>query len=129
MNAMAKRWGWALGMAVALMAGSIGGARAATQFWMLQNVTLADGGTVTGSFGFDDVTDTLTDWNIRVQGGSGYLPFTFVPGNSTPVAGGIAIGPVLLGAAKPVHILTPSATVRRIVNMTALTVAGANAAR
>ncbi|HEV7914688.1 MAG TPA: phosphate acyltransferase, partial [Albitalea sp.] len=43
--------------------------------------------------------------------------------------GGIAIGPVLLGAAKPVHILTPSATVRRIVNMTALSVADANAAR
>ncbi|MES2534400.1 MAG: NADP-dependent malic enzyme [Pseudomonadota bacterium] len=35
---------------------------------------------------------------------------------------GIAIGPVLLGCAKPVHILTPSATVRRIVNMTALCV-------
>jgi len=31
----------------------------------------------------------------------------------------IAIGPVLLGAARPVHILTPAATVRRIVNMTA----------
>ncbi|WKB50979.1 NADP-dependent malic enzyme [Eleftheria terrae] len=43
--------------------------------------------------------------------------------------GGIAIGPVLLGAAKPVHIVTPSATVRRLVNMTALTVADANAAR
>ena len=43
--------------------------------------------------------------------------------------GGIAIGPVLLGAAKPVHILTPSATVRRIVNLTALTVADANALR
>jgi malate dehydrogenase (oxaloacetate-decarboxylating)(NADP+) len=43
--------------------------------------------------------------------------------------GGIAIGPVLLGAAKPVHILTPSATVRRVVNMTALTVADANASR
>ena len=46
----------------------------------------------------------------------------------TAAGGGIAIGPVLLGAAKPVHILTPSATVRRIVNMTALTVADANAA-
>ena len=45
------------------------------------------------------------------------------------VGGGIAIGPVLLGAAKPVHILTPSATVRRIVNMTALTVVDANVAR
>nr|WP_298009559.1 NADP-dependent malic enzyme [uncultured Aquabacterium sp.] len=42
---------------------------------------------------------------------------------------GIALGPVLLGAAKPVCILTPSATVRRIVNMTAMTVADANAVR
>jgi len=41
--------------------------------------------------------------------------------------GNIAIGPVLLGAAKPVHIVTASTTVRRIVNMTALTVADANA--
>ena len=47
----------------------------------------------------------------------------------TTAGGGIAIGPVLLGAAKPVHIVTPSATVRRIVNMTALTVADANAGR
>ncbi len=47
----------------------------------------------------------------------------------TAAGGGIAIGPVLLGAAKPVHILTSSTTVRRIVNMTALTVADANAAR
>jgi malate dehydrogenase (oxaloacetate-decarboxylating)(NADP+) len=38
---------------------------------------------------------------------------------------GIAIGPVLLGCAKPVHILTPSATVRRIVNLTALCVVDA----
>ncbi len=35
---------------------------------------------------------------------------------------GITVGPILLGAAKPVHILTPTATVRRIINMTALTV-------
>jgi malate dehydrogenase (oxaloacetate-decarboxylating)(NADP+) len=47
----------------------------------------------------------------------------------TAAGGGIAIGPVLLGAAKPVHVLTPSTTVRRIVNMTALTVVDANAAR
>ena len=47
----------------------------------------------------------------------------------TAAGGGIAIGPVLLGAAKPVHILTPSATVRRVVNMTALVVADANANR
>ena len=36
---------------------------------------------------------------------------------------GVTVGPILLGAAKPVHILTPSATVRRIVNMTAVAVA------
>lgn len=42
---------------------------------------------------------------------------------------GITVGPILLGAAKPVHVLTTSATVRRIVNMTALTVADANALR
>jgi malate dehydrogenase (oxaloacetate-decarboxylating)(NADP+) len=47
----------------------------------------------------------------------------------TTSGGNIAIGPVLLGAAKPVHILTPSTTVRRIVNMTALTVAEANTQR
>jgi malate dehydrogenase (oxaloacetate-decarboxylating)(NADP+) len=42
---------------------------------------------------------------------------------------GVTVGPVLLGAARPVHILTPSSTVRRVVNMTALAVADANAAR
>ena len=47
----------------------------------------------------------------------------------TAAGGNIAIGPVLLGAAKPVHVLTPSTTVRRIVNMTALTVSEANAIR
>ena len=38
---------------------------------------------------------------------------------------GVTIGPILLGAAAPVHILTPSATMRRLVNMTALAVADA----
>ena len=33
---------------------------------------------------------------------------------------GIGIGPVLMGMAKPAHVLTPSATVRRVVNMTAI---------
>ena len=41
------------------------------------------------------------------------------------LAWSIAIGPVLLGAAKAVHILTPSTTVRRLVNMTALAVVDA----
>jgi malate dehydrogenase (oxaloacetate-decarboxylating)(NADP+) len=47
----------------------------------------------------------------------------------TAAGGNIAIGPVLLGAAKPVQILTASTTVRRIVNMTAITVADINAVR
>ncbi len=47
----------------------------------------------------------------------------------TAAADGITIGPVLLGCTRPAHILTPSATVRRIVNMTALTVVEANAQR
>ncbi|HEX8962409.1 MAG TPA: NADP-dependent malic enzyme [Rhodocyclaceae bacterium] len=38
----------------------------------------------------------------------------------------ITVGPILLGAAKPVHILTPTATVRRLVNMTALATVDAN---
>ncbi|HTT36238.1 MAG TPA: NADP-dependent malic enzyme [Burkholderiales bacterium] len=46
------------------------------------------------------------------------------------VAGeGITVGPILLGAAKPCHILTPTATVRRLVNMTALAVVDAAAQR
>ncbi|MGH8634365.1 MAG: NADP-dependent malic enzyme [Burkholderiales bacterium] len=43
----------------------------------------------------------------------------------TAAGDGITVGPILLGVARPVHILTPSATVRRIVNMTALTVVDA----
>lgn len=38
---------------------------------------------------------------------------------------GVTVGPILLGAARTVHILTPSATVRRLVNMTALSVVDA----
>ncbi|BBE08301.1 malic enzyme [Mycoavidus cysteinexigens] len=46
----------------------------------------------------------------------------------TTAGNNIAIGPILLGAAKPVHILTESATVRRIINMAALVVADVVAA-
>jgi malate dehydrogenase (oxaloacetate-decarboxylating)(NADP+) len=38
----------------------------------------------------------------------------------TAAGDGLTVGPVLLGSAQPAHILTPTATVRRIVNMTAL---------
>jgi malate dehydrogenase (oxaloacetate-decarboxylating)(NADP+) len=47
----------------------------------------------------------------------------------TSAGNNVAIGPILLGCAAPVNILTASATVRRIVNMTALTVASSHAHR
>jgi malate dehydrogenase (oxaloacetate-decarboxylating)(NADP+) len=47
----------------------------------------------------------------------------------TAAGNGIAVGPILLGCSQAVHILTPSATVRRIVNMTALCVVDAVAQR
>jgi malate dehydrogenase (oxaloacetate-decarboxylating)(NADP+) len=43
--------------------------------------------------------------------------------------GNVAVGPILLGCAAPVHVLTPSATVRRIVNMSAIAVADANVSK
>jgi malate dehydrogenase (oxaloacetate-decarboxylating)(NADP+) len=42
---------------------------------------------------------------------------------------GVTVGPILLGAARPVHILTPSSTVRRVVNMTAIATVEAGAER
>ena len=47
----------------------------------------------------------------------------------TAAGGGITIGPILLGVARAVHILTPTASVRRVVNMTALAVADAHSHR
>ena len=54
------------------------------------------------------------------------ISFNLLKGSS---GGGVTLGPILRGVAKPVNILTPSATVRRIVNMTALTVVDANVQR
>jgi malate dehydrogenase (oxaloacetate-decarboxylating)(NADP+) len=47
----------------------------------------------------------------------------------TAAGNGITIGPILLGAARPAYIVSPAATVRRLVNMTALLVADVNATR
>ncbi len=47
----------------------------------------------------------------------------------TTAGDGVTVGPILLGAARPVHIVTPSATVRRLVNMTALAVVDAGVPR
>ncbi len=71
--------------------------------------------------------------NAQLQGDANLLVFPGIDAANiaynllkTAAGGNIAIGPVLLGAAKPVHILTASATVRRIVNLTALAVVDAN---
>ena len=45
----------------------------------------------------------------------------------TTTSGGVTVGPVLMGAAASAYILTPAATVRRVLNMTALAAAGAHA--
>ena len=43
--------------------------------------------------------------------------------NMTRIIGkGVNVGPILMGIGKPAHVLTPSATVRRVVNMTAIAV-------
>ena len=47
----------------------------------------------------------------------------------TVAGSGVTVGPILLGAAKPVHVLTQTATVRRLVNMTALAVVDAASMR
>jgi malate dehydrogenase (oxaloacetate-decarboxylating)(NADP+) len=51
--------------------------------------------------------------------------------NALKVTGGhgVTVGPILLGAARPVHILTPTSTMRRVLNMTALAVADVAAGR
>ena len=43
------------------------------------------------------------------------------------IADGVTVGPILLGIGKPAHVLTPAATVRRIINMTAVAVVDAQA--
>jgi len=53
--------------------------------------------------------------------GSAHIAFNL----SRVIAKGVSVGPILMGVGRPVHVLTPSATVRRIVNMTALAVVDA----
>ena len=67
-----------------------------------------------------------TDANLLIMPNVDAANITFNALRVT-AGGGITVGGILLGAAKPVHIMTPSSTVRRIVNMTALAVAEAGA--
>ncbi len=93
-------------------------------------------GEMHGDMALDGATRAATMPNSPLVGDANLLVFPNIDAANisynllkTAAGGNIAIGPVLLGAAKPVHILTASATVRRIVNMTALTVADANVVR
>jgi malate dehydrogenase (oxaloacetate-decarboxylating)(NADP+) len=93
-------------------------------------------GEMHGDIALDGASRALQMPNSTLQGDANLLVLPNIDAANisynllkTAAGGNIAVGPVLLGAAKPVHILTPSATVRRIVNMTALTVADANAVR
>ena len=83
---------------------------------------------VFGSRGLNGISEMRTFFRTNEQ------PIFFISPTAfnllkTASGGGVTVGPILLGAARPVHILTPSATVRRLVNMTALAVADANAPR
>lgn len=73
-----------IALAVVLAAAPTAGA--APRIWALQGVTFEDGTTVTGTFTYDDVADTVTSWWIRVQQGTFMLPFTYMPGDSVAYA-------------------------------------------
>ncbi len=93
-------------------------------------------GEMHGDLALDGVARAKLMPNSTLSGNANLLVFPNIDAANiaynlikTAAGGNIAIGPVLLGAASPVHVLTASTTVRRIVNMTALTVADANANR
>lgn len=89
-------------------------------------------GEMHGDAALDDVLRHQVFPNSRLKGNANLLIMPTLDAANiafnllkATAGNGVTVGPILLGASKPVHILTPSATVRRIVNMTALTVAEA----
>ena len=89
-------------------------------------------GEMHGDAALDEQIRLKTFPNSRLKGQANLLVMPTLDAanisfNLLKVAAGdnLTIGPILLGAARPVNILTPTATVRRIVNMTALTVVDA----
>lgn len=75
-------------VALAVLVAAFGSdALAATRYWSLDGVQTPAGASVTGSIGYDDVTNQVTSWWVRIGSGNGFLPFTYMPGNSTAVAG------------------------------------------
>ncbi len=110
--------------------------RRALELLRVQTPWLEVDGEMHGDVALDGAARAATMPNSTLEGDANLLVLPNIDAANiaynllkTAAGGNIAIGPVLLGAAKPVHILTASTTVRRIVNMTALTVADANASR
>jgi malate dehydrogenase (oxaloacetate-decarboxylating)(NADP+) len=106
---------------------------AALSMLHLMDPTLEVDGEMHGDAALDEAVRLRVFPNSRLKGEANLLIMPTLDAaniafNLLKVAagGGVTLGPVLLGVAKPAHILTPSATVRRIVNMTALTVVDAN---
>jgi hypothetical protein len=56
---------------------------AAPRFWTLADVRFSDGTVVAGYLSYDDATQTISSWNIRVDSGLFFPAFSYVPGNST----------------------------------------------
>ena len=90
-------------------------------------------GEMHGDAALDEQIRQATFPNSRLRGAANLLVMPTLDAanisfNLLKVAAGdnLTVGPILLGAARPVNILTPTATVRRIVNMTALTVVDAS---
>jgi malate dehydrogenase (oxaloacetate-decarboxylating)(NADP+) len=107
--------------------------RQALELLRLQAPWLEVDGEMHGDVALDDVARKALMPNNTLSGSANLLVMPNIDAANiaynllkTAAGGNIAIGPVLLGEAKPVNILTASTTVRRIVNMTALTVADAN---
>jgi hypothetical protein len=68
---------------------------AAPRFWTLTGVRFDDGTVATGYFSYDDATQTISNWNVRVDFFSPLVhlpPFTYVPGNSVALLQRAAVG-------------------------------------
>ncbi|MBK6805460.1 MAG: hypothetical protein IPG84_11650 [Betaproteobacteria bacterium] len=59
------------------------GVEAGTRFFTAGGVVFDDGARASGAFLYDDVTHALVGWNVSVEGGGDFLPFAYMPGDST----------------------------------------------
>lgn len=84
-----------LGVAALALAalGATAPAQAITRYWSISGAQTAAGDSLVGSFGFDDATGQITSWNIRIGSGNGFLPYTYLPGNSVANYGTLGMPP------------------------------------